>query len=80
MEETDIHQRLLKLRDVSLGLQKTIGVNSDLASASYDCTVDSLLALYNECKGASSLAKDQNVLRFMKKCKHKMIENCEAAM
>lgn len=67
-KESNVHQRLLKLKDVSLGVKKAIPVNSCLAPASYDCTVDALLALFNECKGASSLAKDKNVLKFINKC------------
>lgn len=72
MEEETIHQRVLKLKDVAMGLKKAIPVHSSLAPASYDCTVDSLLALYGECKGASSLAKDKNVVKFINKCKCKM--------
>lgn len=67
--ENNIHQRLLKLKDVAMGVEKAIPVNSPLAPASYDCAVDSLLALFNECKGASTLAKDKNVLKFINKCK-----------
>lgn len=67
-KEGDVHQRQLKLKDVALGVKKAVPVNSCLAPASYDCTVDSLLALFNECKGASSLAKDKNVLKFINKC------------
>ncbi len=73
MEENNIHQRVLRLRDIALGLKKTVKVNSDLAPASYDCTVDSLLALYKECVGASSLAKDKNVLKFSRKCEYDTI-------
>ena len=64
----NIHQRVLKLRDIALGLKKSVQVNSVFASVSYDSAVDSLLALYNECKGASSLSKDKNVLKFIRKC------------
>lgn len=67
-KEGNIHQRLLKLKDVALGARRAVTVNSCLAPASYDCTVDSLLALFNECKGAGSLAKDKNVLKFIEKC------------
>lgn len=69
MDESSIHHRVLKLKDVSLGLKKVVSVNSSLAPASYECTVDSLLALYNECKSASALAKDKNVIKFLTKCK-----------
>ena len=66
--EENIHQRVLKLKDVALGSTRNLTVNSALATASYDCTVDSLLALYNECS-QSSLAKDKHVARFLSKCK-----------
>lgn len=65
----NIHERVLHLRDVALGQNKSVQVNSDLAPASYDCAVDSLLALYNECHQATSLAKDKHVGRFLTKCK-----------
>lgn len=61
-EEENIHQRLLKLRDVALG---KVAVNSDLAPASYDCTVDSLLAMFRECQ---CLSRDKNILKFINKC------------
>ncbi len=64
-----IHQRVLKLKDVALGLKKCVPVSSHLAPASYDSAVDSLLALYNECRSASSLSKDKHVLKFINKCK-----------
>lgn len=73
MEVNSIHQRVLKLRDVALGLKKKVSVNSALAPASYDCTVDSLLALYDECRSASALAKDKNVIKFLSKCKQRGI-------
>ena len=65
----NIHERVLHLQDVALGRSKSVQVNSDLAPASYDCAVDSLLALYSECNQATSLAKDKNVGRFLAKCK-----------
>ena len=65
----NIHERVLHLRDVALGLRKAVQVNSVLAPASYDCAVDSLLALYTECNQVISLAKDKNVGRFLGKCK-----------
>ena len=65
---SSIHQRILKLKDVALGLKKAVSVTSHLAPASYDSAVDSLLALYSECKGASSLAKDKHILKFLDKC------------
>lgn len=64
----NIHERVLHLKDVALGSSKAVQVNSTLAPASYDCAVDSLLALYTECKQATSLAKDKNVGRFLAKC------------
>ena len=65
----NVHERVLHLRDVALGSSRTVNVNSDLAPASYDCAVDSLLALYSECNQATSLSKDKNVERFLSKCK-----------
>lgn len=70
MEGENIHQRIHKLKDVALGSKKAVSVSSSLAPASYDSAVDSLLALYCECKSASSLAKDKNVLKFIKKCEY----------
>lgn len=65
----NIHERVLHLRDVALGLSKAVQVTSSLAPASYDCAVDSLLALYTECNQVASLAKDKHVGRFLEKCK-----------
>ncbi len=65
--EQDINQRVLRLKDVALGSTRNVTVNSALATASYDCAVDSLLALYAECS-QSSLAKDKHVGRFLSKC------------
>lgn len=70
MEGENIHQRVLKLGDVALGSKKAVSLSSSLAPASYDSAVDSLLALYCECKSASSLAKDKNVLKFINKCEY----------
>jgi hypothetical protein len=66
--EGTVHQRALKLKDVALGSRRAVSVGSSLAAASYDSAVDSLLALYCECKSASSLARDKNVLKFINKC------------
>ena len=66
----NVHERVLHLRDVALGSSRTVKVNSDLAPASYDCALDSLLALYTECNQASNLNKDKNVGRFLTKCKN----------
>lgn len=68
MEELNVHHRALKLKDVALGAKKLVALNSELASASYDCALDSLFALHTECKNASSLGKDKNVQKFTKKC------------
>ena len=65
--DRNIHQRVLELRDAALGSRKSVTVNSALASASYDCAVDSLLALHTECNHGS-LAKDKNIARFLHKC------------
>lgn len=65
--EENIHHRMLRLRDVALGSNKSVTVNSALATAGYDCGVDSLLALYAECS-QGSLTKDKNVARFLNKC------------
>lgn len=73
----NIHERVFHLRDVALGLRKSVQVNSALAPASYDCAVDSLLALYTECNQVASLAKDKHVGRFLGKCKmHTMTIIC----
>ena len=69
MGEENIHQRILKLKDVALGEKKAVPVSSHLAPASYDSAVDSLLALYKECKSASALSKDKHVMKFITKCK-----------
>ena len=65
----NIHERVLHLKDVALGLRKSVQVNSALTPASYDCAVDSLLALYTECSNVTSLAKDKHIARFLGKCK-----------
>ena len=66
--EQNIHQRLLKLKDVALGHSKTVSVNSALSNASYDCGIDALLAVYAECSESTSLAKDKNVAKFLHNC------------
>ena len=64
-----MHQRVLRLRDVALGCRKSVSVDSSLAHASYECVVDSLLALYSECSGdKAGLARDKYVARFLSKC------------
>ena len=69
--EDNIHQRVLKLRDAALGSRKSVSVNSALASVSYECVVDSLLALYAECSSEhAGLARDKNVARFISKCEY----------
>ena len=69
MAEENVHQRVLKLRDAALGSRKSISVNSSLAHVSYDCVVDSLLALYVECSNnRAGLAKDKHIAWFLNKC------------
>lgn len=74
MGEENIHQRILKLKDVALGEKKAVPVSSHLAPASYDSAVDSLLALYKECKSASALSKDKHVIKFMTKYEQTVAE------
>lgn len=64
----NIHQRMLILRDAALGSRNTVAVNPTLASASYDCAVDSLLALHAECS-KGNLTRDKNIARFLYKRK-----------
>ena len=66
---SNIHQRVLVLRDVALGLNKSSEINSVLIPASYDCAVDSMVALHEECTHATSLNRNRNVGRFLRKCK-----------
>ena len=67
--ETNVHQRILQLRDAALGSRRSISLDSPLAHASYECTVDSLLALYSECSSETScLSRDKHVSRFLAKC------------
>ena len=68
----DVYGRLLRLKDVALGgsdSQQSPRDNS-LFSASYDCAVDALLAVFEECKRSTTLSKDKNVARFLNKCEH----------
>ena len=64
----NIHQRMLILKDAALGSRNTLTVNSTLASANYDCAVDSLLALHAECS-KGNLTRDKNIARFLYKRK-----------
>lgn len=66
--EQNIHQRLLKLKDVALGHSKSVSVNSALSNASYDCGVDALLAIYAECSDSTGLSKDKNIAKFLHNC------------
>lgn len=69
LEEENVHQRMLKLRDVALCSRKNISVNSSLARVSYECVVDALLALYGECSSErAGLAREKHVARFLAKC------------
>ena len=68
MDGSNLHQRVLKLRDVALGSRKSVSVGSPLAAASYEAVADSLLALHAECTRAG-LAKDKHAARFLQKCK-----------
>lgn len=69
MDGGDIHERVLRLRDVALGSSKSVAVGSSLAGASYEGVVDSLLTLHAECTRAG-LAKDRHAAKFLRKCKH----------
>lgn len=71
MDGAGIHERVLRLRDVALGSNKSVSVGSSLAGASYDGVVDSLLTLHAECARAG-LAKDRHAAKFLHKCKHAM--------
>ena len=68
-EENNVHRRVLKLRDAALGCRQNISVNSPLAHVSYECVVDSLLALYTECsREQAGLARDKHIAKFLTKC------------
>ncbi len=67
-EEFNIHLRTLKLKDLAFNALQSLGRNSELSLANYDCALDSLLALHTECINARSLGKDKNVQNFTKKC------------
>ena len=66
----DVYSRLLRLKDVALGRSDSQQSPRDsaLLFASYDCAVDALLAVFEECKRSTSLSKDKNVARFLNKC------------
>ena len=69
MMEAAVNLKVRKLKEAALSDQKSVLLNSDLAPASYDCALDSLLALHNGCSDAVMYAKDRNVQKFLKKCK-----------
>ena len=68
-EDSSVHDKVLVLRDVALGVNKSFKINPTLTSACYDSTVDSLLALHDECNQATGLSKNRNVAKFLGKCK-----------
>ena len=68
--DRDLHQRLLRLKDLSLGLRPPGTLPP--AGVSYDSVVDSLLALHAECS-QESLAKDKNIARFVTRCKEAFV-------
>ena len=66
-----VESRLLQLKKVVLGDRN--GDNNKISSnptlrLGYDCVLDLLVAVYRECDRASSLKKDKNIARFLKKC------------
>ncbi len=67
-EDSSIHQRVLVLRDVALGVNKNSRLDPNLTPACFDSTVDSLLALHEECSKATGLIKNTNVANFLGKC------------
>ncbi len=67
-EDSSIHQRVLVLRDVALGVNKNSRLDPNLTPACFDSTVDSLLALHEECSQATGLSKNTNVANFLGKC------------
>ena len=67
-EDSSIHQRVLVLRDVALGVNKNSKLNPNLTPACFDSIVDSLLALHEECSQATGLSKNTNVTNFLGKC------------
>ena len=65
-----MEHRLCKLRDSAIGQDETITHSSPLSLAHFECLMDVLTALYNECTGSSSLSRDKNVNKFINKCKY----------
>ena len=78
----DLCGRLLRLKDVALGGpdSQQSPRDSALLSATYDCAVDALVAVFEECKRSTSLSKDKNVARFLNKCEHGGRERRELGM
>ncbi len=72
-EDNSIPCRVLALRDVALGVNKNSKPVSKLTSACYDSTVDSLLALHEECSQTTGLNKNGNVAKFLGKCKYEAV-------
>lgn len=71
-EDSSIPCRVIALRDIALGVSKNKNSRPDpkLTPACYDSTVDSLLALHEECSQTTGLNKNGNVATFLGKCKY----------
>lgn len=69
--DNSIPCRVLVLRDVALGVNNKLSrPDPKLTPACYDSTVDSLLALHEECSQSTGLNKNGHVAKFLGKCKH----------
>ena len=54
------------LRDVAIGREKDPSHSSALSLAHYECLMDVLTTLHQECSG--SLSRDKNASKFAQKC------------
>ena len=61
-----MENRLSTLRDVAIGSEKTLAHSSPLSLAHYECLMDVLATLHQECSG--SLSRDKNASKFARKC------------
>ena len=51
--------RLCKLQEAAIGQSETITHSPPLSLAYFECSMDVLTALYDECTGSSSLSRDK---------------------
>ena len=62
--------RTFRLKDAAVGSLEdgTLSEQQPLVRLGYDCVLDALYTVYQECNESTTLSKDKRIAKFLKNC------------